>query len=86
MNTLLNTLKSLGGFFIASFLWLGAAFAGNAINIDSSGLALQGYDPVAYFTEAKPVAGSSDFTFEHEGATYRFASAEHRDLFSANPD
>ena len=47
--------------------------------------ALSGYDPVAYFTDAKPVEGSSNFTFEYQDATWLFASAEHRDLFIANP-
>jgi hypothetical protein len=49
------------------------------------GLALRGYDPVAYFTDGKPVRGLLDFTAMHEGATYRFASAAHRDRFVADP-
>ena len=54
-------------------------------NVDSSGLALQGYDPVAYFTESKPVRGKAEFTAQHGGATYRFASAANRDAFAAAP-
>jgi YHS domain-containing protein len=54
-------------------------------NVDSSGLALKGYDPVAYFTEKKPLAGKTEFTAQHEGATYRFASAANRDAFAAAP-
>jgi YHS domain-containing protein len=50
-----------------------------------SGTALQGYDPVAYFTEGAPVKGSKDFTTEYMGATFRFASAENRDAFLADP-
>jgi len=50
------------------------------------GLALQGYDAVAYFTDNKPVKGDAKFTATHEGATYRFASAEHRDLFAQSPE
>lgn len=49
------------------------------------GLAIAGYDPVAYFSDGKPVAGSSDFTTEWQGATWRFASAAHRDQFVAEP-
>ena len=52
-------------------------------NVDASGLALKGYDPVAYFTEKRPVAGKREFTATHEGATYRFASAVNRDAFVA---
>lgn len=56
------------------------------INTDANGLALEGYDPVAYFTEKKPVKGQAGFTAFHEGATYHFASAAHRDLFLKKPD
>ncbi|MEL6477374.1 MAG: YHS domain-containing (seleno)protein [Pseudomonadota bacterium] len=49
------------------------------------GTAIDGTDPVAYFKEGRPVEGSSDFTHEWNGATWRFASAENRDLFAADP-
>jgi YHS domain-containing protein len=62
-----------------------AAYAAGENNVDSSGLALKGYDPVAYFTEKKPVPGKAEFTARHEGATYRFASAANRDTFAAAP-
>jgi YHS domain-containing protein len=58
----------------------------NAVNVDESRLAIKGYDPVAYFTEAKPVQGSSQFTAEHLGATYYFSSAQHQSLFDGNPN
>lgn len=45
------------------------------------GLALQGYDPVAYFTAKKAAKGSAQFTALYKGVTYRFASATNRDLF-----
>jgi len=54
-------------------------------NVDSSGLALKGYDPVAYFSEKRPVPGKPELTARHEGATYRFASAANRDAFAAAP-
>jgi YHS domain-containing protein len=49
-------------------------------------LALRGYDPVAYFTDAKPVEGSANYEMLWDGQRYRFASAQHRDLFKASPD
>jgi len=49
-------------------------------------LGLKGYDPVAYFTLGKPTQGKADFEAEFDGATYRFASAEHRDRFRSDPD
>lgn len=49
------------------------------------GLAVEGYDTVAYFTAGLPVAGKREFEYRWQGATWRFASAEHRDLFAADP-
>lgn len=51
-----------------------------------SGLALRGYDPVAYFTEGKAAEGRKEFTYEYAGAKWRFISTKHRDLFTANPE
>ncbi len=55
------------------------------LNLDRDGLAIQGYDPVAFFTDQKPVKGDAKYVFKHEGAVYFFASKEHRDLFKTNP-
>lgn len=52
----------------------------------SSGLAINGYDPVAYFTIKQPIHGDSRFTFDWSGATWQFATAENRDLFAHDPE
>jgi YHS domain-containing protein len=52
----------------------------------SSGLALKGYDPVAYFNDMKPVEGSGKYVYEWNGATWLFASAENRELFAGDPE
>lgn len=76
---------------IPAFLALGmAAFAAekppvDAVNKDSRGLALKGYDPVAYFVDSKPAEGSKDITLDWSGATWRFASEKNRELFKAEP-
>ena len=49
------------------------------------GLGAKGYDVVAYFTDRKPVKGTPQFTHEYGGVKWQFASAEHRDLFKADP-
>ena len=49
------------------------------------GLAAQGYDVVAYFVDGRAVEGSDEFETSWHGATWRFASAAHRDLFTADP-
>lgn len=63
-----------------------AAQAGHgSVNVNDAGLAMQGYDPVAYFMESKPVKGSATHAMTHGGATYHFASAAHKEAFAANP-
>ena len=49
-------------------------------------VALQGYDPVAYFTSGRPEKGSPEFTATFDDATYWFKTAEHRARFVADPD
>jgi len=51
-----------------------------------SDVAIKGYDPVAYFTDGKPVEGSDAHTTQWQGATWQFASAKHRELFENNPE
>ena len=53
-------------------------------NLDD-GLAIKGYDPVAYFTTNKAVKGSKDLAVYSQGATYYFSSAANKELFKANP-
>jgi hypothetical protein len=48
-------------------------------------LAIKGYDPVAYFTDGKPTPGVPAFEYEWDDHIWRFTSAEHRELFKANP-
>ncbi|MEI9917511.1 MAG: YHS domain-containing (seleno)protein [Bacteroidota bacterium] len=49
------------------------------------GVAIEGYDPVSYFTEKKAVKGKKDLVYKHEGVTYHFSSASNKDLFVKNP-
>src|SRR5437879_5593910 len=49
-------------------------------------VAIGGYDPVAYFTDGRPVKGSSVFSFPFDEADYYFVSAEHQKMFTAEPD
>lgn len=61
-----------------------AALAGK-LNKTLFGTAVDGYDVVAYFQDGRAVEGTREYAYEWEGATWRFASAEHRDLFAASP-
>lgn len=51
-----------------------------------SNTAVQGHDPVAYFTEGKPVKGSKKYSTDYKGAEFRFASQENLDTFLADPE
>ena len=51
-----------------------------------SGTAIDGTDPVSYFTDGRPVAGDAGITHKWNGATWRFTSAENRDRFAASPE
>ncbi|MDR6873021.1 YHS domain-containing protein [Bosea sp. BE125] len=51
----------------------------------SEGVAIRGYDPVAYFRNGGPRLGKAEFSVRHDGATWRFTSAEHKALFEVDP-
>ncbi|MGX9416729.1 YHS domain-containing (seleno)protein [Vibrio sp. RC27] len=69
------------------FFFTHLSFAADAISTSFlSNKAVSGYDTVAYFTEGKPVKGSSTFKTEYMGADWLFASQEHLDLFLAEPE
>jgi YHS domain-containing protein len=52
----------------------------------NTGLALYGIDPVAYFTDGKPVTGKPDFEYRYAGAIWRFDNEGNRAVFEADPD
>jgi hypothetical protein len=56
------------------------------VNVGPDKLAIKGYDTVAYFTVGQPTKGLSELEYEWQGAKWRFAKPEYRDLFAANPD
>lgn len=60
--------------------------AGQPAIYTRSGLAVGGYDPVAYFTESKPRKGAAAHSLKWHGATWRFKSTENKALFESNPE
>jgi YHS domain-containing protein len=66
-------------------LWASGNHEGR-INTDAAGVAIDWYDPVAYFTRGEPVQGSPDHAYQWNGVTWHFASAEHRDRFISDPE
>ena len=73
---------------IVALVWAGAAAAEERSPVNTGyfgNVAILGYDPVAYFTDGRAVQGSPEIKQSWLGATWHFASAEHRDLFKAAP-
>ena len=61
----------------------GTAF--EKINKSKSGVAIRGFDSVAFHTERRAVKGKKEFAYQWKDATWYFKSAENRDLFAADP-
>ncbi|MBX9664972.1 YHS domain-containing (seleno)protein [Novosphingobium sp.] len=57
----------------------------SAVNTDKTGLALRGYDPVAYFETGMPTEGLAEITATVDGVSYHFASEAHKQAFLADP-
>ena len=72
---------------LAAFALSGVAAAKDPVYTGAfSSTAVDGYDPVAYFTDGAPTKGSKEFTYEYNGAEWRFASAENLEAFKADPE
>lgn len=74
---------------VAVSLFGGAAWADltERIVVDwHTGLAIGGYDPVAFFTDAKPMLGKAAFELRHDGVVWRFRNSGNRAAFAARPD
>ena len=86
-----NSLKPFRLFILAVlliFAFNSLVYAENAVKAldkDAFGVAIKGYDSVAYFTEGKAVKGSDKYALSWNEAVWYFSSAEHRELFAANP-
>ena len=77
-------LQAVAGVMV--MLFAAASLAGSPIRGAKEGVAIDGHDAVAYFTKKAAVKGSPQHTHEWNGVKWLFFSAEHRDLFAANPE
>ena len=82
------TRAPLFALFCATLLILLLPSLGSAdhLRMRQDGVAIQGYDTVAYFTEGRAMRGAPEFAHVWNGSRWLFASAEHRDLFAGNPE
>jgi YHS domain-containing protein len=62
-----------------------AVFATEESNPKVYGVAIKGYDPVAYFTDNRAVKGKSEYAYDWNEASWYFSTPENRDLFAVNP-
>jgi len=70
---------------LSCLLLADAASVLRAIAAEPAPLAIKGYDPVAYFTDGRPVPGRPEIEYEWDDHRYRFAILKHRELFKADP-
>jgi len=84
-RSLLRKAGRLAAFSLVAAMTLSGALLAGEIN-EVGGVAIKGYDPVAYFTDGKAVNGKPEFASTYKGATFRFASAAHKKAFDAAPD
>lgn len=81
-------MKTIKMLFLLLFLLSSVPTFGQSktlLNLDKNGIAIKGYDPVAFFTQNQPVKGRPEFESKYKGARYLFASAEDKAMFDANP-
>src|SRR5688572_30529705 len=72
---------------ISFFILVTQAFAQKGLlNLDDKGVIIDGYDPVAYFLDHKPVEGNEQYQSTFKGSTYHFSSLENKKLFDGAPD
>ena len=82
-KTLVHTVVAYLSAALVALSMLTPAWAGDFFERD--GVALRGHDPVAYFSDNKPVKGLAEHRAEHRGSTFYFASKANRDTFVADP-
>ena len=63
-----------------------SSMAFDKVNKTSLGVAIKGYDTVAYHTENRAVKGNSKFSYNWNDAIWYFSNAENRDIFAADPE
>lgn len=63
-----------------------AALVQSVVTNPLTGVALDGFDPVTYFTDAAPIQGVADYSYDWAGVTWYFTSAANRDVFMRHPE
>jgi len=86
MSRLVRTLGAAAIGAAAAVSVAGSALADDSVNTGYfGGVAIMGYDTVAYFTDGKAVKGSEEFTYDWLGTPWHFASKKHQEMFMSEP-
>ena len=85
-SRLVRNLEAVALVAVAAVAGAGSARADDSVNTGYfGGVAIMGYDTVAYFTDGKAVKGSEEFTYEWLGTPWHFASKKHQEMFMSEP-
>jgi YHS domain-containing protein len=82
----MNLLRTIWQIFLLACMLSLLPATGFAQDKSTLRVILKGHDPVAYFTDGRPVKGSPEISYDWDEGRYYFASAKNRDLFKADPD
>lgn len=78
------------GLLLGALFWAFPAFSASIVTTivtnPLTGVALDGFDPVSYFTDGEPQLGSAGYSYDWGGVTWYFSSAANRDAFKSAPD
>jgi len=86
MPNMVRNSVSAAAFAVAALAGAESAFANDSVNTGYfGGVAILGYDTVAYFTKDRAVKGSEEFSYEWLGTPWHFASQEHQEMFMSDP-
>ena len=84
-----SKMKQFGftGILVFAFLMMGISpgIAVDKFNKSKTGVAIRGFDTVAFHAEKRAVKGKKEFSYQWQDATWYFKNAENRDLFAADP-
>ena len=75
------------GVVVLAFFTIGNSpgIAVDKVSKSKSGVAIRGFDTVAFYTEKRAVKGKKEFAYQWNEATWYFKTAENRELFAADP-
>ena len=88
MGTMIKSrvVRILGAAAIVAVASTGSALADDSVNTGYfGGVAIMGYDTVAYFTDGKAVKGSEEFSYDWLGTPWHFSSKKHQEMFMSEP-